>query len=278
MSETSQTALDQQPKLTFLSLVLRTLSGLGGGILGTFILIVFYLFTQSLFGGFFQADPAETNPLEYFMLIAMVFTSSLGANLLAPYLLSIATKAERITTILTQILIVNILILIICLPLYLFAFSIDFTSGSYIAGLQVIFSILASALILNMFSASRYGLVWVYGTLLGSLLAIGLSVVMFLVSGSVNVLLFIAYPLFWGGIAFIQSIFMMLYRWLATISNSDFLALSKKYGKDYGKSDEEFEEEEEKEPEDIQGGEFLGEDTTETSEETTTEEDDRDEV
>jgi len=260
-TETAQGSTEQPPKISFLTLVLRTLSGLGGGILGTFILIAFYLFAFSLFGTFFGDETSEFNPLHYFILIAMIFASSLGANLLSSFLLSLIKHTAKITTVLSQILIANIVILIICLPLYMFAFSIDFVSGSYIGGLQLGFSILASALILDIYSSGKHGLVWVYGTLFGTLLAIGLSIIMFLLTNSINVLLFMIFPLFWGGIAFIQTILMMLYRWLVSVFNSDFLALTKEYGKDYQrdivKEIEEEEKEEEEKPEDKAGGDFL---------------------
>ena len=52
---------------------------------------------------------------------------------------------------------------------------------------------------------------------------------------SPQILLFAALPIVWGSIAFVQSIFTMLYGWIARTYDKDFLSTQTVYGSDYGK-------------------------------------------
>ena len=123
---------NQPPQFTFLSLITRTFAGLGGGILGSVVLLIIYILSVSIVapvltpagtgvGGVVGAEVADINPLFIFILMGMIFASTLAANLVAPFLISLTQggKYKRVTTSLFQIFIVNIVVFVILAPIYL---------------------------------------------------------------------------------------------------------------------------------------------------------------
>jgi hypothetical protein len=252
----------EMQQFTFLNLITRTFAGLGGGIVGTVILLVIYILTVSIVAPVLApAGDSETtlNPLFIFILMGMVFASTLGANLISPLFVSFTArdKYNRITTSLFQIFIVNIVIFIILIPIYLFSTGIGLEFISYAAGLHIVFSVLASALIFEIIANYRYALLGVYSTIFGILLAIAFNIMMYQATGNATILLFLALPVLWGAVGFMFGIVGMIYQWIVKTWGTDYLATFQEYSKDYGITEEEEIAAEEPEPEDTEGIDFL---------------------
>lgn len=260
-----QNTVDSAPKFTFLSLITRTIAGLGGGIAGTIILLIIYMLSSSVLQqALSQAEEGtDVTPLFTIVIMAMVFVSLLASNIFAPLFISF-TQGEsykRITTALFQIFIINVVIFMILVPVYLFSTNIGLEFLSFAAGLQMALAVLGSALIFEIISNFKYALLGVYSIIFALLTSIIFSAILFQTTGSALVLLFLALPLLWGGIGFVFGLVGMIYSWIVSTWGVDFLATTQEYSKDYGTQEDENEVEiVEPEPEDTEGVDFLRKD------------------
>lgn len=234
---------NQPPQFTFLSLITRTFAGVGGGILGSVVLLIIYILSVSIVSPVLNpgvaataGESAEISPLFIFILMGMVFASTLAANIVAPLLISLTQsgKYKRVTTSLFQIFIINIVVFVILSPIYLFSQGLGFEFMSYAAGLQIAFSVLASALVFEIIANYKYALLGVYSTIFAVLLGIALSIMVYTVAGNATILLFIALPLLWGGVGFMFGIVGMIYQWVVRTWGVDYLSTFQDYTKDYG--------------------------------------------
>lgn len=249
-------------KMSFFTLVLKTFAGLAGGVSGTIVLLIIFLLTSSILQPVLspaEAQAQEISPLFVFILMAMIFATSLISSLIAPLLISYTERERytRVATAMSQIFVVNIVIFAFLAPIYLTTSATNLSLTAYAAGLQIILSAMAGALMMELIHDYRYSLISVYTTILGILIATATSFFLFSVLGSTTILLFVALPLIWGLIGFFQGAVAMFYYWLYQNYGVDFLATSTSYGQDYGIPDETEEEEEEPEREDTEGGNFL---------------------
>jgi hypothetical protein len=249
-------------KMSFFTLVLKTFAGLAGGIAGTLVLLLIFLLTSSILQPVLspaEAQAQEISPLFIFVLMAMIFATSIVSSLMAPLLISYTERDRytRVTTALSQIFVMNIVIFAFVAPIYLASSTSNLTLTAVAAGLQIILSSTAGALIMELIHDYHYSLISVYTTILGVLVATAISCFLYTALGA-TLLLFAILPLIWGFIGFFQGAIAMFYYWLYQNYGVDFLATSTSYGADYGIPDEsEEEEEEEPQHEDTEGGNFL---------------------
>jgi len=226
-------------KFTFLSLLTRTLAGVGGGIVGTVILLIIYMLSSSILQQVFMQQGEEAvdiSPLFTIVIMAMVFVSLLASNIFSPLFISFTQgeRYKRVTTSLFQIFIVNVVIFVILIPSYLFSTNVGTGSVFFTAGLQMALSVLASALIFEIISNYKYALLGLYSTIFAVLTAIVFSSMIYQTTGSTLVLLFLALPLLWGGVGFMFGIVGMIYEWIVSVWGVDYLATTQEYSKDYG--------------------------------------------
>ncbi len=251
-------------KMSFVTLVLKTFAGLAGGIAGTMVLLLIFLLTSSILQPVLspaEAAAAEVSPLFIFVLMAMIFSTSLVSSLIAPLLLSYTERGRynRVATALSQIFIINIVIFAFVAPIYLTTSTTRLELTAYAAGLQIILSATASALILELIHDYRYSLLTVYTTILGILVATAINFFLYTISGpaGATILLFASLPIIWTLVGFFQAALAMFYYWLYQNYGIDFLAASTSLGQDYGIPDETEEEASEPPREDTEGGNFL---------------------
>lgn len=260
-----QNIVDSAPKFTFLSLVTRTIAGLGGGIAGTIVLLIIYMLSSSILQqALLQAEEGtDVTPLFTIVIMAMVFVSLLVANISAPLFIAFTQgdRYRRTTTALFQIFIVNVVIFMLLVPIYLFSTNIGLEFTSSVAGLQMALAVLGSALIFEIISNYKYALLGVYSTIFAVLIAIVFSAILYQTTGSSLILLFLALPLLWGGVGFMFGIVGMFYSWIVSTWGVDYLATTQEYSKDYGVQEaEDMVEIVEPEPEDSEGSDFLRKD------------------
>lgn len=256
------------PKMSFLGLITRTFAGFGGGLAGTIILLIIYLLSASVIAPVLAPteEAAATSPLFTFVLMGMVFASVLAANLLSPFFISFTQKERyrNVTTALFQIFIANIVIFIILIPLYFISSGTGLESISFAAGLQVSFSVLATALIFEIISSEKHALLGVYSSIFAVLSGLAFNIIIFQATQNATILLFVALPILWGGVGFVHAILVMLYHWAYSVWGVDFLSTTQKYSKDYGEAAPEEEMMVDIEPpKDTEGIEFFNKEDSE---------------
>lgn len=251
------------PSPGFLTLVLKTFAGLGGGIVGMLVLLLIFLGASTILQPAFNpemiADEAGggKSPLFIFVFMAMIFLTSMAANLLGSLFFGFVEheKYSRTSTAMYQIFFVNLVSFIIMAPIYLLLDSRGMLElVAFLAGFHVLLTALASVMILEIIGNLRYAVVGVYGVILSVLVSTGSMMLVYEFSQqNLTVVLFSALPLLWTTLGFITVIVEMFYRWLYTIYGTDFLMSKTEYGKDYGEA----EQEEAPPPPDVTGAEFL---------------------
>jgi len=250
------------PSPTFLTLVLKTFAGIGGGIAGMLILLVIFLgastILQSAINPGFATDQTTKNPLFIFVFMAMIFLTSLGSNLLGSLFFTFVEheKYTRTSTAMYQIFFANLVIFALMAPIYLLLDSRnELDLVGFLAGFHVVIGALASTMILEIIGNLRYALVGVYGVVFSLLISTGFSMIVYEFSGrNPTVVLFASLPIMWTALGFVTVISEMFYRWLWTVYGTDFLMSGTEFGKDYGEE----EPEDTPPPPDVSGSEFLG--------------------
>jgi hypothetical protein len=251
-------------RLSFFTLVLKTFAGLGGGIAGTAVLLLIFLAASSILQPVLGAQAelelmeGEISPLFMVVLMGMILATSLVSSLAGPLFIAYTERERytRISTMMGQIFIINMVIFMFVLPIYLTTSTTQIELTAYAAGLQVILSTTASVLIMELVHDNRYALLAVYNTILAILVGAGVNFMLYFISGSATVLLFAALPIIWGLIGFSQAAGTMIYYWIFQTWGTDFLASTASFGTDYGIPDQTEEEEEALAP-DVEGGDFL---------------------
>ena len=245
------------PEATFLTLFLKTFAGLGGGIVGTLILLVIFLMGASIIQPTLASTGDQTiHPLFIFVFIAMIFLSSLGSNLVGSILFSFVqhNKYSRTTSVSYQIFIMNIVMLAVTAPIYLLVFGLGLQLTAFVAGMHIILSALTSIMIMEIVGNLRYALVGVYGAILSIIFSTGVIFMFYQFTGqNLVILMFITLPVIWMSTGFISTIVDMFYAWIYSLYGTDFLASTTDFGKDYG----EVEPEDIPLPEDKEGANFL---------------------
>lgn len=239
----------------FLTLVLKTFAGLGGGIVGTVVLLIIFLLGASILQPTLTGAAGELHPLFIFVFIAMVFLSSLASNIVGPLLFSFIQhdKYSRPTSAIYQIFFVNLVILAIMAPVYLLVFTLGLDLTAFLAGIHVMLAALSSVMILEIVGNLKYALLGVYGSIFSILFATGLIFIFYQFTGrSLVILIFITLPVIWMFLGFISVIVEMFYFWIYRLYGMDFLAATTSFGREYGR-----EEKEEELPPDTAGSEFL---------------------
>lgn len=250
-------------RVSFFILVLKTFAGFGGGFAGTVVLLIIFLLSSSILGPLTGATvegelaAGETSPLFLVVLMAMIFATSVVSSLFATLLLAYTERDRynRLATTMGQVFLANIVIFLFVVPVYLMTSTARLELAAYAAGLQIIISTAASALILELLHDNRYPLLAVYNTLLAILVATALNLLLYSITGSATVLMFATLPVTWSFIGFTQAAFTMFYGWICQTWGVDYLANTASFGTDYGVPDQT--EEEIAVAPDVEGTEFL---------------------
>lgn len=261
MAETDQTKVQElgPGRISFGTFLLKILAGAAGGIGGSLILVIIFVLASSILApltGGQDSEVPQISPIFTFILMMMVFLSSTIGNILSTWLLGLTERGKytRIASAMYQVFIISMIIFILMAPVY---FITPITVTPYAVALHIIISAQVSALILEIVSNYRYALVGVYGITFSILVSAGIMFGLAGVVSSPQILLFAALPVVWGSIAFIQSIFTMLYGWIARTYDKDFLSTQTVYGSDYGREVEVEEQPETPKAKDEEGADFL---------------------
>jgi hypothetical protein len=252
------------PRIGIATFFLKIFAGIVGGVGGSLVLLAFFILASSVLTPLTQGgDGLESaSPSLVFILLIMVFLSSTASNIASTWLLAITErdKYKRLSSSIYQIFTVSIIIFLLMVPVYLITAANSLQMTGYAVALHIFVAAQASAIILEIVSNYRHSLVGFYGVTFGILIS---AAIMFGISVNVHsesvllILLFGILPIVWASIAFTQSIFTMVYGWIARTYDKDFLSTQTLYGDDYGKDVESEEEQEDPKAQDEAGANFL---------------------
>ncbi|EKD47973.1 MAG: hypothetical protein ACD_65C00194G0002 [uncultured bacterium] len=250
-------------KVTLLMLGLRAVCGLGGGVMGTMVLLISVLLGASIFSGFASEDGGGTlNPLVVFVFMAVTFLSSCLSNTISCLLIGLTDKGKykSLFSTLYQVFAINLAILILMAPVYIIVSGVSVEMMAYVAALQILVSIIASSLILEILSDAKYALLGVYSTVFGLIFASAINFALYIMAGqNTSILLFAALPVIWMMLGLMNGLVGMGYRFVYDAYGIDFLSKYIKYGRDeeVGQEEEITRKDVLSVKKDVKGGEFF---------------------
>ena len=245
------------PRISFATFLLKILASLAGGVSGSLILLLIFFIADS-FSASLTNQEVEVSPIFTFILMMMIFLSSTIGNIISTWLMALTERGRytRLSSAIYQVFIISVIIFILMAPVYFITAAGNISVIAYAVALHVIISAQVSALILEIVSNYKYSLVGVYGITFSIITSAGIMFGLSQIIPNPQILLFAALPIVWGSIGFVQSIFTMIYGWMARTYDKDFLSTQTVYGSDYGK-EVESEEPEAPKAKDEAGSDFL---------------------
>jgi hypothetical protein len=208
-------------------LILKTIVGIIGGISGTMVILIVYMLASSLFSVQMDLTTGLTL-LQLYIVLVMVVMATLVGNLvsLTFFYLIDRDKYQKLTPLITQGFIFNLLIFIFSIPLYFFIRGTGTDTLVYIISVHFLLSAFITSVMMEILSSSTYVLVGLYGNTIGILAALVVNLILFQFNKDTSVsafFLFLTMPITWGSLGFCQSITEMLYRWFYDVYGFDFL-------------------------------------------------------
>jgi len=228
--------------VSFSLLFFKTLSGLGVGVVGMLVLIIFVLLALGT-----TSNGAIDGPFLVFAAILMGFITALITNCLGVFFFGMLDQAKyaNVREVVRHIVLLNTMIFLFLLPVYFFV--IIGTGGKLtvifmIAVLQLFVSAQASLLTLELSTTknTRENMLAVYGIIFSLLAAVIANLWLYkigqdfsspteLASGGsggkgATVVLFSILPLIWLFFGIFSSAVEMIYRWIYETWGTDFLS------------------------------------------------------
>jgi hypothetical protein len=212
-------------------LIFKTIVGIIGGLSGTMVVFIVYMLASSFL---IPTDPtAGITIIQLYIILVMVFLATLIGNLVSVILFYLIDrdKYQKLTTLITQGFIFNLLIFIFSVPLYLIIRGSSMDTLVYIIGVHFLLSAFITSIMMEILSSSSYVLVGLYGNTFGILAALVINLILFQFNKDNNAafFLFLTMPIIWGSLGFCQSIIEMLYRWFYDVYGLDFLNKEAQY-------------------------------------------------
>jgi len=218
-------------EVKFSLLFFKSLAGLGVGIVGMIVLLIFVLLALGT-----TTDGQIAGPFLSFAAIVMGFITSLVTNFLGAFLFGMLDREKypEIRGVLRHIILLNIAIFVFLLPVYFFVI-VGFGELRIvflIASIQLVVSALASILTLDLSNSTspRENFIAVYGIIFSILLTIiamggayligqNFSSAAELAEGGsggkgTTVILFTVLPMTWFFFGFFTGAVEMVYRWI----------------------------------------------------------------
>ena len=224
-------------KVPVLTLVFRVLAGLGGGVMGTAVLLIAVFLGASILSPLAtpEGEEAVMNPLIIFVFMAVVFLSSCLSNVISTLLIGLTdrTKYKMLFSYIYQVFIINLVILVFSAPVYIIVSGLSVEMMASVAAIQILVSVMASFLILEILSEAKYALLGVYSATLGLVMASAVNFALYQIfQQNAAILLFAALPVIWMTLGLFNGLTGMGYRFVYDSYGVDFLSKYVKYGQD----------------------------------------------
>ena len=164
--------MNQKRPLTLTLFLLRLLSGIAGGVMGTLALFIVFFLTSPV-----VPQTEEITSISIFIIIVMTFVGTLTANTTTALAVTFMDneKYSRRKTIFLHVFIFNLVLFLVTIPLYILGISHSPDLAIGIAALHLLLSAFVSALIMEVISGAQYSLLGVYSSALGAFISIGLG-------------------------------------------------------------------------------------------------------
>ncbi len=234
--ETSETnKIIAPPQIGLSTVFFRTLVGILGGVIGSAVIFLVIILTQSLIAGIFDTDQSF-NPVFIFIVLVMAFLSLQISAITSTSLFSYLQNAKytRLTSTLVQIFLINLLMFLVMVPPYVVVSQINSEAIMYVAAVHVIFSLIASTLVMEIMTQYRYAILSVYTTIASVMIAIIIiSFVQMSLSQILIVPLMLMLPIGWGCVGLFVGLGEMAYSWVYETYGVDYFSLDTNYGEEY---------------------------------------------
>ena len=225
--------------VSFSVLFLKSFAGLGIGILGTVILLIFV----GLAG--ISSTSGITSPFFVFTALVMGLVVALATNSLSIVVFSVIDRKKYppVRGVLWNVAVLNIAIFLFLLPMYAIAATSDIQTILMVVALDLILSAQASAFALELAAShqDRERMLAIYGVTFGMLLAVLANLGVYYLfahflqtglatdmgqstSSGVTALLFAVLPFTWFFFGFFTTMVEMTYRWMYETWGVDYLA------------------------------------------------------
>jgi len=231
----------EPPTMRLATVVFRTLAGILGGAFGSAMIFLVIILTQSLTTGIFDGT-GTFNPVYIFIILAMAFLCTQIAAIASASLFAYIEnyKYTRLTSTLVQIFLINLLMFIVMIPAYIVVSQLNSEALIYVGATHVVFSAIASTLIMEIMTEYRYAILSVYTTIASVMIAI--LVILFLQFSANEVIilpLLAMLPIVWGCVGLVIGVGEMIYAWIYETYGVDYLSLDTNYGAEYSEKVEE---------------------------------------
>lgn len=247
-----------------LTIIYKTAAGVVGGLIGSGLILLIFTIASSVISPVLKNEiEGEIAPVFVIVFLIMIFLGTLAASLVSVFLMGLSekTKYNRLATTMFQVFLLNLVVFLFTAPIYVIVSNFDLSNMALIAAMQVLLSSMASSTILEMVSNSRYGLIGVYTSVLGTLIALIVISVLYNILQNQFVVMFGTLPVLWSAIGFANSFLNISYFQLYKLYGIDFLSSQQSFGSDLAEEQgpEEISEEEiyEATTKDEAGSDFL---------------------
>lgn len=230
----TNTQVIEPPQIRLSTVIFRALAGVLGGALGSAVIFLVIILAQSFITGVF--DTTSFNPVFVFIILAMSFLSLQVAAIASASMFAYLEnyKYTRLTTTLVQIFIINLLMFIVMVPAYVVISQMNSEALLYVGATHVVFSVVASTLIMEIMTEYRYAILSVYTTIASVM--IGILITLFIQFSASDILilpLLLILPIMWGCVGLFIGAGEMIYNWIYETYGVDYLSLDTNYGSEY---------------------------------------------
>jgi hypothetical protein len=231
----TNTNIIEPPRIRLATVVFRAIAGVLGGGFGSAVIFLVIILTQSLITGAFD-NTTSFNPIFIFIILAMAFLSIQVAAIASASLFAYIEnyKYTRLTSTLVQIFLINLLMFVVMIPAYIVISQVNSEALIYVGATHVVFSVIASTLIMEIMTEYRYAILSVYTTIASVMIAI--LVILFVQFSASEILilpLLAMLPIVWGCVGLFIGAGEMVYGWIYETYGVDYLSLDTNYGEEY---------------------------------------------
>lgn len=222
------------------TVVFRTFAGLFGGIIGSAVIFLIFMLTQSTLQGLLTSVSTDFNPVFIFIVLAMAFLGTQLSAISSTALISYTQtpKYTRLTSTLVQVFMANLIIFLLLIPGYIVISQLNTEAIMYVAAIHIFFSGLISTLIMEIIADYRYAILGVYSSSIATLIAITLMLIIQTLTPEAAIIpLLLILPITWSCLALCIGVGEMIYWWLYETYGVDYLSLTAEYG-DEGSTEE----------------------------------------
>ena len=219
----------------FNTLLMRTLAAFTGASVGILVFLgALFLGSSAMNASLLTTQiEGEMHPLFILLALLSVFLALSAANLAggAMWMYTDQKRFPNFFSTLSQILGINIIVLLFFAPLYLAASGLNTAVLIVLTLFHILLTTSHTLLILEGIADHRYLIVTLYGLIMGAFVSLLINGWLYLIMP--KLIIFAALPISWFWLASGVGLSQYLYTWIYRIFGTDFLNIETRYGQDY---------------------------------------------